>query len=228
MQVSHSPWNSLEVAKLIAAGATPIFILFLGLLVQRVARRIEAVQWANRKVIEKRLEIYDSIAPLLNDLLCYFAYVGNWKELTPAQLVASKRLLDRKVHLASPLFSPTFLERYNDFVQLCFRTYNAMGEDAKLRTSPDNRRTYSRESWQGDWDRMFVSSADRSDPREIVQGYDELMACFSKELGLGLEPPPRLFRRSTLKTISIESEWRRLAKQVKRALPWRDAPDAGS
>ena len=103
------PWNSLEVAKLAASATTPLLVLYIGLLIQRAVRRIEAVQWANRKVVEKRLEIYDQIAPILNDLLCYFAYVGNWKELSPPQMVSAKRMLDKQVHLAAPLFSRGFL-----------------------------------------------------------------------------------------------------------------------
>ena len=138
----QSPWNSLEIAKLIASSATPLLILCLGVVIQQAVRRIEAVQWANRRIVEKRLEVYDTLAPLLNDLLCYFSYVGNWKELTPPQVVAAKRALDKRVHLAAPLFSPGFLGLYNEFIHLCFSTYNGMGEDAKLRTRFDDRAPY--------------------------------------------------------------------------------------
>ncbi len=51
-----------------------------------------------------------------------------------------------------------------------------------------------------------------------------LARIFSQELGLGLSAPPPLFpRRAVSEHPLVESEWRRWAKQVSRALPWRDA-----
>lgn len=188
----NPPWSSLEVAKLVAASATPILILLLGVLVQRAVRRIEAVQWANRKIIEKRLTIYDELAPLLNDLLCFFIFVGNWKELTPPGLIASKRVLDKKVHLAAPLFSPEFLELYHQYMQLCFLTFNRMGEDAKLRTRWVDRAQHSAAPWQEEWANLFADPSAHSEPKDVIRKYDQLMACFSRELGLGLAPPPPL------------------------------------
>lgn len=62
------PWNSLEIFKLIISGATFIIVFFLGLWIRRFTKQIEHAQWSNQKVIEWRLEVYDVIVPLANDL----------------------------------------------------------------------------------------------------------------------------------------------------------------
>src|SRR4051812_5961528 len=103
-------WNSLEIAKLIVAAITPIALACIGVYIHRLTKRFEHAQWRNQKLIEKRLAIYDDLAPLLNDNFCYFTYVGNWKERKPVEIIASKRNIDKKIHLAAPLFSAGFFQ----------------------------------------------------------------------------------------------------------------------
>ncbi len=90
----NEPWNSLELAKLIVEGLVPIFIIAVGLFLDNRLKKIEHKQWRNQKLIEKRLAIYDDLAPLLNDLMCYYAYIGNWKKLEPIEIVKYKRVID--------------------------------------------------------------------------------------------------------------------------------------
>jgi hypothetical protein len=63
--------------------------------VARLTERFKVTLWTNQKVIEKRIDVYDKLAPMLNDLYCYFYYVGNWKELTPIRIIETKRKLDK-------------------------------------------------------------------------------------------------------------------------------------
>ena len=92
--------------KLLFQLLTPAAVAALGYYSTRVLKRFEHFQWRNQRLIEKRIAIYDSIAPDLNDLLCYFTYVGCWKELAPPDVVALKRSIDKKIYLAAPIFSP--------------------------------------------------------------------------------------------------------------------------
>lgn len=96
MQTQSDPiWNSLEIAKLIASVLTPISVVVFGFWINRRLKVFEHLQWANQKVVEKRLYVYQELVPLLNDLLCYFTYVGNWKTHNPASIIELKRKLDR-------------------------------------------------------------------------------------------------------------------------------------
>jgi hypothetical protein len=83
MESTTVSWNSLEVAKFIVSIISPLILIFLGFWINRRIKHTEFLNWTNQKVIEKRIAIFDQIAPLLNDLYCFFMYIGHWKELTP-------------------------------------------------------------------------------------------------------------------------------------------------
>jgi hypothetical protein len=126
MTADDQVWNSLEVAKLAASLLTPLLLLALGIWVHRISKRFEATQWANQKVIEKRLSVYDELAPLLNKLLCLYTYVGDWKELTPPEIVQTKRDVDRIFYINEFLLTDV-VERYHEFIALCFDMHGTYG-----------------------------------------------------------------------------------------------------
>ena len=183
-------WTSLEIVKLAVSLLTPVALLLLGIWVTRLAEQFKAVLWANQKVIEKRISIYDEMAPLLNDLYCYFTFVGHWKELTPPEVVAIKRKLDKNIYINAPLFSADFRTAHFGFIHRCFETYVGPGLDAKLRTpistQDGDRPRAAPGGWKDSWDSMFSDLTEWSSRVEIEEAYANLMSCFASELGIGL------------------------------------------
>lgn len=175
-------WNSLEVAKLVSSALTPLAVAGVGVYIHRLTKRFEQHQWRNQKLIEKRLEIYNQLASDLNDNLCYFTYVGSWKDRKPPQVLASKRHIDKSIHLAGPLFSPGFFDACTRFQNLCFETYTGWGEDAKLRTNIQRRESAAGADWKPEWASMFSDSV--SEPKEILKAYSDIMIFFSEEIGI--------------------------------------------
>jgi hypothetical protein len=167
--MNPGPWNSLEVAKLLTGLLTPAVLALLGIYIHRVTKRFEHLQWRSQKLVAKRLAIYDDLSPLLNDLLCYFTYVGLWKELDPPKVVSLKRVVDKKVHLAAPLFSESVFRLSMEFQALCFEPYTGWGQDALLRTQFERRKEARSADWQDGWDKCF--SVSPSDPGEIRHVY---------------------------------------------------------
>ena len=199
MNGEHSVWNSLEIVKLIVSVMTPMTIVFLGYLVNRMVQRLEQARWANQKVIEKRILVFDKVAPLFNDIYCYFRYIGNWKKLSPVDIIEAKRTLDKEMHINSPLFSHEFMDLYRQFRDLCFRPFSGVGKDAKLRASIDsadgNRRKVFGAEWSEEWDKMFADPGENSDDIQLKRDehqekiyliYNKLTNKFSQELGVGL------------------------------------------
>jgi len=172
--------------KLLFQLLTPAAVAALGYYSTRVLKRFEHFQWRNQRLIEKRIAIYDSIAPDLNDLLCYFTYVGCWKELAPPDVVALKRSIDKKIYLAAPIFSPRFLTVCNAFMDICYATFQDWGEDAKLRTESRRRRDTSGASWDASWDSCFSNNT--SHPAQIQTAYKDVMLVFSNEIGIASTP----------------------------------------
>lgn len=181
------PWSWLEVAKLAASLLTPVVVAIFGVYIHRVTKRFEQSQWRSQKLIEKRLTVYDDLAPLLNDLLCFFTYVGAWKEMDPPTAVALKRKVDKKIHLAAPLFSPGFFAVCMAFQNLCFETYAGWGVDARLRTQFKRRKDVWGTKWDTDaWEQLFSDEA--SDPQAIRAAYREVMEAFAADLGVVAAP----------------------------------------
>ncbi len=187
--MNAGPWNWLEVAKLFAGLLVPIALAVFGIYVHRITKRFEHTQWRSQKLVEKRLAIYDELGPLFNDLLCYFTYVGSWRDQNPPEVVSLKRTIDKKVYLAAPLFSPRFFAACMKFQALCFETYTGWGRDARLRTT-FGRRKEARADWIQEWDGCF--SREASDAAEVGRAYAEVMQAFATDIGVNaafLAPP---------------------------------------
>lgn len=147
-------WNSLELTKVLISLITPLIGGFIALKISNLTKDFEKKQWSSRKIIEKRLEFYDKVVPELNDLYCYYHRVGNWKELTPKEIITKKRILDKQFNVYSHIFKNDILTTYNQFVSNCFETFTGSGNDAKLKMSLSNR--VGLPIWDKAWDTLFV------------------------------------------------------------------------
>ena len=76
--VDESSWNSLEVAKLVVGALTTLAVAVLGVLVAQASRRGEEAAWWSRRAVERLVELHKEMAPLLNDLLCFFRTRGHF------------------------------------------------------------------------------------------------------------------------------------------------------
>jgi hypothetical protein len=83
--------STLELVKLVISALIPIAIFGAGAFLAREARNHEERQWIRRKKYDTRLERWNEIAPLLNDLLCFFMCFGHFREVTPSTAVKRKR-----------------------------------------------------------------------------------------------------------------------------------------
>jgi hypothetical protein len=184
---SKADWTSLEVVKLIVSALTPIIIAGLGIWIARITKRFEHHQWISQKIIERRIQVYDEVAPLLNDLVVYFTYVGHWKELTPPQIIEAKRKLDRCVHISAAFFSEQFLSDYFSFINLCFKVFQGKGTNASLRIDVKHHRERAGASWKPEWDDLFCKEeSDLVKPKLVRSAYQKLMKTLAIELQPGL------------------------------------------
>jgi hypothetical protein len=189
--MAAGPWNWLEVAKLACGLLTPLALALLGIYIHRITKRFEHAQWRSQKLIEKRLSVYDDLAHYFNDLLCYFTYVGGWKDLQPPDVVLMKRAVDKKLHLAAPLFSEAFYNAGSEFLGLCFETYTGWGRNALLRTGFERRMQAAGAAWKVEWSECF--SAAPSAPALIQDSYKRVMEAFARDIGVHESfaiPPP--------------------------------------
>jgi hypothetical protein len=199
--VSPSLWNSLEIVKLIVSIITPLLVVFITIWFSRVIKRLEKVQWTNQKIIEKRIVVYDSVVPKLNDLLCYFCYIGSWKEENPTNIIKLKRILDKEFHVYAPLFSKELISTYEKFIQLCFETFTGWGNDAKIKSLFVRRKENYPGKWITSWSKCFSDDKLVSKPEEIKTAYTELIRVFQKDLEIFKSD---VFAHSQIPTINFK------------------------
>jgi hypothetical protein len=174
----------------VATLAVPIVVAVMAARFNDQLRKWEAGQWRNQELIKARLEYYRILVPKMNDLMCYFTFIGSWKDLTPSQVVELKRTLDREFHCAVPLFSDGVHASYDRFMAACFQTFGSWGQNAKLKTGFGRRREAAGADWDADWEEMFTLTAGDNITRESLDevrtGYDRLISAFAADIELNV------------------------------------------
>ena len=186
-------WPALEIAKLVVGVLTPLSVALLGWLFSRQLKRLDLTNWTNQKLIEKRLAIYDEIAPRLNKLLCFFIWVGYWKTVSPADAIQAKRDLDRTLNIYRHVFEPEVYEAYQDYIGTLFETYTSAGGDARLRAliwgGDGDRRRDCGYAWDEAWVTSFSEPGRVVGKAEVRAKYKALMAALTRSLGVATPGP---------------------------------------
>ena len=180
IQQAEEIWNSLKIPIMIIAVLGPIIIAFLIFRYKRIIKGLEKKHQTNQKIIEKRIEIYDRIGPKLNDIFCFYCYNGNWKEITPLDIVSLKKELDKDIAVSTPLFSNDVNKKYIDFMRLCFVSFSGWEHEEKIKSLYELRQENNLE-WNNDWIPFFDTN-NVVEAVKVKERYDELIASFKKDL----------------------------------------------
>lgn len=205
MTSPDSPWTSLEIMKLMVACLTPLLVLVLTVVVARANRRRDEIQGASRRAVDLLIDLHTKMAPLINDLYCFFLRVGHFREIDPPGAVVTKRKLDRLYYTNESLFSDDFRYAYKAFTDACFNQRVGAGIDAQLRTSArDLERERGSAGWQITWNTRFEPEPPEAEARQAKSKrlkkeqsacYKNLMETFANQLGLS--PRHRAGRQTT-------------------------------
>jgi hypothetical protein len=181
--------QALEYVKIGASLVTPLLVAIVGFFINRSLKRLEQVQWRNQKLLEKRIDVYDSIAPHLNRLLCFFTWRGDWKNISPEELLRTKRELDMKMYIYRYIFPASVWDAYKRLESLSFLTFSGRGKDALIRANivsgHGDRRTDSNYTWDAAWDARFTSTEAVTSEQQIQQAYQSLMMSLTASFGVG-------------------------------------------
>lgn len=155
----------LEIVKTVIGGILTVGVFLVGYFLQH-RDQVTAVEQAQaiehrKSVVAERIKKYDEIAPLMNDVYCYFEFVGKWKEFTPETMIEHKRELDRVVCSYSILFDSKFLAAYKRFMDETYQPFGGWARDARLRTSGirPNDRASTGASFTGEDNRASIYDA---------------------------------------------------------------------
>lgn len=175
-------WTSLKIPILIIAALSPAIIVFLVIRYNRIIKGLKEKQHTNQSIVEKRIEIYDRIGPKLNDILSFFCYSGNWKDLTPMDMMRLKRELDQEINTYAPVFSENLRKKYMGFILLCFVSHSGWEHKEKIKSLYELRQEHNVE-WNENWIPFFDTN-NVVEAIKIREAHNELMDYFQKEMAL--------------------------------------------
>jgi hypothetical protein len=102
-------------------------------------------------------------------------------------MIELKRKVDKAMYVHQYLFKESLIQKYRNFMNVCFQTHNEPGSDAKLRTLVNNNmsdRAKFVEGWQAEWEKYFSDPGDVSAKADIREAYQALMLEFTQALGI--------------------------------------------
>jgi hypothetical protein len=173
-----SDWSSLEIAKLAVGVMTPLLLVGLGVLINRTT-------WSKQKLVEKRLVVFEEMAPLLNDFFIFFKHEGHFLEIDPPRALQTKRDLDKEFYVNKFLFEPEFEVRYLAFIDACFEGSGEFATPGKLRASVEDQATERGPNrWERRWAKMLTDEDDDTVFPEIQATYNALMEEFARQVGV--------------------------------------------
>lgn len=174
----ESPWNSLEVAKLVVT-----------VLITVVGGLFTLITWRQQQISEKRMEaeekftkaaemrtaVWSQAAPMLNDIYAYFVFVGDFQDLSPKQVLEEKAKVDRLMWSNRVLFTKDGFNAYTAFINASFDSHNGWLKGVSLRTVPI----------RGDGDKDATVQFTGEDNRTCInKSYWMLQSVIAKQLDL--------------------------------------------
>lgn len=179
--------NWLEVAKLAVSALTPLTVALVGYWISRSIKNVEESQWHGRKLVEKRLDLFDQLAPDLNRTFCFITWVGDWKDTSPVEMILAKRRLDKLVHIYRGILGEEFFTSYDTYMGTIFQTYSGRGMDAcilaKIANYNGDRRTDGRFDWEPAMEECFDEQSAASE-NAVRQAYISAMVALRNSIGL--------------------------------------------
>jgi hypothetical protein len=141
----------LEYAKLGVAALTPIMTGIVGIFLVRLGTRLDTTKQLHQELLRKRMELFEEVAPRLNDIFCFFQAVGHWADLNPDEVIKRKRAIDRCIQVNRYLFRSDFWSAYQRFEQSHFEMFAAVGQPARLRLDIPYIRERIGDYFKSDW-----------------------------------------------------------------------------
>jgi hypothetical protein len=157
----------------------PIALIIIGFIVKSIASNHEKRASLHNRIIEKRVDVYESVGKDLNDIFSFVARVGSWKEFSPKEILDKKRAIDKIMYVNRPYWSDVAFTSYIDFMTYVFEVYTGTGEDAKIRSEADKFKSST--NWDESWKNYF--SDKEYNQKETWKKSRELMKNLSNDFG---------------------------------------------
>jgi hypothetical protein len=170
----------LKYAQLAVAALTPIMTGVVGIILVRMGNKLDVTKQLHQELLRKRLQLFEDVAPKINDVFCFFQAVGHWADLNPDEIIKRKRAVDRVLQVNRYLFRSDFWEAYQRFEAEHFDMFAAPGHPARLRLDVAHFQKLVGQAFRPEWSDLI--SAKEGDHNEQRRSYQALMEILGKEM----------------------------------------------
>jgi hypothetical protein len=167
----------LKYAQLAVSALTPLVV---GFFLVHIGAKLDVTKQLHQELLRKRLQLFEEVAPKINDVFCFFQAIGHWADLSPDDIIKRKRAIDRLIQVNRYLFRSDFWQAYQQFEIAHFEMFATVGRPAKLRLDLKHVHDRVGEAFKPEW-LPFVSSKP-GDHNEQRKCYEALMEVLGKEI----------------------------------------------
>lgn len=168
-----------DIAPTVSSYSPLIITLITGLWIHKRLERYKSKLLIDQSIIKHRTDTYTTIKDDLNTIYSYIKRVGNWKELTPKNIIELKRKIDKEIYCTKPFWSKNLIEQYSVFINTCFKTNRGHGKDAAIIGSIDKYNDLP--NWDDHFNDLFTEGFSEV---KLDNAYNSLLNAFSKDFGV--------------------------------------------
>lgn len=172
----------IKWVEILVHALTPLAIFGLGFFAKAVADRYERERALFEAQAQWRLEIFREMSVYLNDIYCFYTYVGEWRCITPDAATKSKREADRLVATNYFLWSASFLDAWKAFSETAFEANRGRGKSFRFRANVDMHRESPH--WLPEWEERFVPAGQRVRRSAFIRSYQAMIDAAVRDLGI--------------------------------------------
>lgn len=157
--------NYQIVIGFIEAGASilvPIMLAIFGVMFHRYRKVVEHNLEHERETFARRFMGYQEVTSLANDIYCFNALVGHFRDISPAEAIQKKRQLEAVVFSNLPLWNDKFCESLTKFLDTCFETQRGRGTQIVSASDVERHIESRKEAWDDNWRRHFLDEEQRA------------------------------------------------------------------
>ncbi len=128
--------------------------------------------------MSERIKRIGTLSPLLNRIYSFRQRLGDFLDRSPEDILAAKREADREFWTFEYLWSPSFKDEYEKFMQESFDMFRGEGKKAAIKAES---KYYPRKAT----DLSIEFTETPVDKKQNATVYDALQAAISRDLGFG-------------------------------------------
>lgn len=156
--------NYQVVIGFIEAGASiliPIMLAVFGVMFHRYRKVVEHSLEHERETFARRFMGYQEVTTLANDIYCFHALVGHFRDISPVEAIQKKRQLEAVVFSNLPLWNDQFCESLTKFLDTCFETQRGRGTRIASASDVERHVESREEQWNESWRECFLDAKQR-------------------------------------------------------------------